>query len=198
MAGTDGFVDAAKDEIWRRLRMHLENDLWDGAPLRVGHAAFVVTLDVHAELAGRGTDLVTRLRAAWANPRGLTFRVKRRGALDGLATLLGAQDVQVGDPPFDHAFVLRTNDPDRLRALLADDALRTELLASAAEIVEVRPDEGWFGPEFPDGVDELYLEAPGRIAAVAEVERLYAVFATLLDRLTLLGVAPPEEPDVTL
>lgn len=172
------------DEIWRELAGRLHETGWDGEPLRLQHANNVVSIDLHAELEGKSSIVVTRFRAAYGCCEEFRCRVFRRSLSSDIAHLLGAQDIDVGDPAFDRAFVLRTNNPERLRAVLADAQLRAELLASPAQLVEVRDDEGWFGDEFPAGVDELYLEAEGRITDPAALERLYLLFCTLVERVS--------------
>ncbi len=189
---------AHRDEIWRALQAHLLDGRWDGAPLRVMSGPFAVTIDVHAELAGYATILLTRLRSAFVNPDQFRCRISRRTLLSAVASFFGAQDIEVGDAAFDREFVLQANQPEVLQRLLSDGALRAALLASPAQSVQVLDDEGWFGPEFPDGVDELRVEAAGRVTQPAQLEVLYGVFAEVLNRLCRLGAAYEDDPHMAL
>lgn len=178
--------------LWNELASQFPGPSWNGQPLRVAHGRCTITLDAHAQLAGKATEVVTRLRAAIVNQKDFVFRIHRADVIGRLASLFGAQDVPVGDPPFDRAFTLETNKPDELKAILSDAELRARLLASPVTLVEVRGDEGWFGPEFPDGVDELYLEVPGRTRQLEDIEESYGVFADLFDALIARGDARPD------
>lgn len=173
-----------RDEVWTALQGAMSAaGPWDGRPVRVHHPPFVVTIDVNAQLAGYASELETRLRAAFPNPRQLRFRMVRQAWKSRLAQRLGLHDVEVGDAGFDAAFWIRAHDAAAVRQLLADPALRDDLVRGPAWLVEVRNDDGWFGQEFPDGVDMLLLEAPGRVTDPVAIGTLYDAMARLLDGL---------------
>jgi hypothetical protein len=202
---TDGsarveFFRDFRHEIWQALRRSLDEAgaEWSGAPIRVQHGPFAVHLDVHAEGGGRSAIVVTRLRAAYVNRDGFRFRIKRRTWMTDLATMLGAQDIEVGDEEFDTSFVLQANSREELRRLVKDEAIRGQLLASPVSLLEVRDDEGYFGPQFPGEVDELYMACAGRITAVSEIEAIYELFADILNRLCHIGSAYLDDPKLML
>jgi hypothetical protein len=68
--------------------------------------------------------------------------VRRQGILDGLVTMLGGQDVLVGDAPFDKRFLIhaRPERADRVAALL-DAGTRATLLAIDARAGAVALDD---------------------------------------------------------
>jgi len=183
------FVDY-RQEIWSALQREMgQNGPWDGRPVRIHHPPFVVTADVNANLAGYASDVVTRLRAAFMNPEELRFRFVRQAWKERMAKLVGVHDVEVGEKEFDSAFWIRANDTAALRQLLAGPSTRKALLDSPVSLAEVRDDEGWFGPEYPEGVDELVLEAPGRVTDQAAVGAMYAAMAEILDALARRSAA---------
>lgn len=171
---------------------------WDGKVIRLREGPFVVTLDVHAEVAGFSSDVVTRFRAAFRNRGGFTFRIARHGILSRLVHRLSAHVLETGDPAFDAAFCLEGRPPERLLQLLASAPLRQALLDSPVDRVEVVEDEGWFGPEFPEGIDELFLEMPGRITALQQLEKMFEIFAELLSRLCQLDPGYADDPNLIL
>lgn len=63
---------------------------------------------------------------------------------------------------------------------------------------EVRDDEGWFGTEFPQGVDELYFQVPGIVKDVDRLKSLYFLFALVLNQLCHIDSAYEDNPNVTL
>ena len=187
-------------EIWKALACHLDDEgrKWDGQKLTVRHGPFMVTLDVHAELAGYASRVVTRLRAAYINRDGFRFRLRRANWLSDLATMLGTQDIQIGDEAFDEAFIVSSNNPAKAKFLLKDEDLRRELVESQTDLVEVRDDEGDFGPQFPEEVDELYLHTRRKLTRCGEVEELYGIFAVLLNRLCHIGSAYEDDTQLAL
>jgi hypothetical protein len=83
------------------------------------------------------------------------------------------QDIEVGDPEFDEAFIIKGNDEGRVQTLFADARLR-ELVRSQPTIhLLVTDSEGWFGPTFPEDVDELHFQVVG---VITDVERLKSLF----------------------
>ncbi len=185
-----------KRELGLALAGHMKDGAWDGEKIRVAHGPYSITLDCHAEIGGLSSQVVTRFRAAYTNSDGFSFRIRRRTWATELVKLIGTQDIEVGDEPFDHEFVLQANEPNEFLRFMESEEIRRELLESDALLVEVRPDDGWFGPEFPEGVDELYLELPGRVTDAEVIEKHYDLFADILDQLEKIGSAKgkPRDP----
>lgn len=198
--GSNSVFRHHRAEIWQQLQGGLQSGGtgWAGEPIRVRHGPFEVTLDQHAEVTGRASIVQTRLRAAFHNRDDFRFRLRRHDWLVDLATMLGAQDLEVGDAEFDEAFVVSSNDDQRARQLLSDPQLRARMVASELDLLEVKDDEGWFGPEFPPEVDELCLCARQRLSNPEKLADLYEVFADVLNRLCHLGAAYERDPQIHL
>jgi hypothetical protein len=131
------------------------------------------------------------MRAPYVNPEGFRFTIYRKGLFSELGKLLGMQDIEVGDPEFDEAFIIKGNDEGRVQTLFADARLR-ELVRSQPTIhLLVTDSEGWFGPTFPEDVDELHFQVVGVITDVD-------LFARVLEQLCRIGSAYKQEPGVTL
>jgi hypothetical protein len=65
-------------------------------------------------------------------------------------------------------------------------------------VVRVKDDEGWFGADFPEGVDELYFALPGVIKDVDRLKSLFQVFALILHLLCHLDSAYEDDPKILL
>ena len=101
------------------------------------------------------------------------------GFKDSVSSLLGGEDTKVGDEPFDDAFSVRSNKPDRLGQLLDASVRRTLLqLGREAAKMELR-DEGitlTLSP-FPENPDLI----PRLVSTLAGVMREIHNNATRLD-----------------
>ena len=193
----------SRAEIWRQLSAEIggryeEGGFCKGDKVRASHGEWTVTLDTYTVSTGKVVIVYTRLRAPYVNPDGFRFTISRKHMFSSVARWLGMQDVQVGHEPFDDDFIIKGTSEDKLRELFSSPRLR-ELVSGQPEIkLTVHDDEGWFGPEFPEGVDELIFIAGGVIKDIDRLKQLYELFAETLDQLCRIGSAYERAPEVTL
>ena len=194
----------SKDEIWNLLAQQIGGEFkaggwWKGrsrVDAQVGQ--WVVTLDTFTVNTGKSSVTFTRMRSPFVNREAFRFTITRAGIFSPIARVLGFQDVEVGDPAFDKAFVIKTNDEPRVRTLLADADLRAKLALQPSLTLSVLDDEGWFGAKFPEGVDELKFHTVGIIKDLVRLQRLFELFAATLNRLCHIGSAYEDDPRIRL
>jgi hypothetical protein len=193
----------SKEEIWRQLSAeiganYIEGRFMRGAKVQAHVKQWTVTLDVYTVSTGHSTHHYTRLRAPYVNADGFRFLIYRTGVFSDLGKRLGMQDVEVGDPDFDREFVIKGNDEQRLRQFFSYEKIRTLLREQPDVRFEVVDDEGWFGADFPQGIDELRFQVNGIIKDIHRLKQLFELFAVTLDQLCMMGSAYLSEPDVKL
>jgi hypothetical protein len=198
-----GWFGPSKDEVWRRLCEEIgaefvEGGFWRGNKVQAHVGPWTVTLDSYTVSDGHSHVTYTRMRAPYVNPDGFRFTIYRKGVFSGLGKLLGMQEIEVGVPEFDEAFIVKGDDEDRVRDLFADPKLRALIAAQPQVRLEVKDSEGWFGPNFPDDVDELSFRVVGVIKDVERLKGLFDLFAVVLERLSKIGSCRKEEPGVIL
>lgn len=167
-------------------------------PMVAQQGQWTITLDTVTESTGETSSTYTRMRAPYVNRDRFRFTIYRKGFFTDLGKLLGMQDVDVGHPDFDEAFVIKGDDESRLRALFANGRIRALLQAQPSVYLTVKDDEGWFGASFPDGVDELYFRVGGVIKDVERLKSLYDLFAETLHHLCHIGAAYEDDPNIVL
>ena len=107
------------------------------------------------------------------------------------------QDIEIGDKFFDDEFIIKGNSEHKIKQLLEDDELK-QLIRSQPDIqLTIQDDEGWFGEHFPQGVDQLYFSAY-YFRDVRQLENLFNLFATALERLVQIDSAYENDPKVKL
>lgn len=198
-----GWFGPSKDEVWKELAdtigaEFVAGGFWKGNKVLAHVGPWTLTLDTYVESSGESAVTYTRMRAPYVNADGFRFTVHRKGLFGGIGKLLGVQNIEVGDAEFDEAFVVRCNDETRVQPLLADPKLRALIQAQRRIKLSVKDSEGWFGPRFPDDVDELHFQVAGVIKDVEQLKDLFDLFAAVLDRLCRIGSGLREEPDVSL
>ena len=181
-----GRVDAALAEYVRTGRT------------RVTYRGWCVTLDTNVVPAGAAAAVVTRMRAPYSTRGAFRFKLQRRDLLDALARRIGIHTSETGQTDFDREFVVRSDDEERVRLLFQDSRIRRLIKSQPSINLEARGGDGPFGAALPSGVDELVLRAPGFLTDAAQLRKLFALFALILDRLCAIDSARADEPGVSL
>lgn len=193
----------SKNEIWAQLSSEIEaefikGDFFTNSKVVARVKDWTVTLDTYAVSTGKSSVTYTRMRAPYVNKDNFTFKIYREGVFSDIGKLFGMQDVEVGYPAFDESFIIKGSDEQKLKELFANEKIRT-LIEQQPEIhLEVKDDEGWFGAEFPEGVDELYFQVAGVICDIDRLKSLYQLFAEVLEHLCAIGSAYSDDPGVEL
>ena len=198
-----GFFGPSKDEVWRQLCQEIgatfvEGKGWKGNKVQAVVGPWTITLDTYTVSTGKSSVTYTRMRAPYFNTEGFRFTIYRKGVFSGLGKMLGMQDIEVGDPEFDEAFIIQGNNDARLQHLFSDKKLRALVQAQPTIKLEVKDSEGWFGPKFPDNVDELHFLVVGVIKDVERLKSLFDLFTALLEQLCKIGSAYKQDPGVVL
>ena len=188
-------------EIWQQLSHEMNGRFVQGGfakgdKVQVAHGEWTLTLDKYAVSTGKVVIIFTRMRAPYVNPDGFRFRVYRRGVFSDIGKMFGMQDIEVGQPGFDEEFIIKGTDEGKLRQLFANPKIRQLIEAQKDIDFSVKDDEGWFGPTFPEGVDELSFTVVGVIKDVERLKLLYELFTATLDELCRIGSAYSSDPGV--
>ncbi len=115
----------SKNEIWQQFcaetgGTYTADSFWTTGKAEAMHGQWTVTLDTYAVSNGKSSTTYTRMRAPYVNPDGFMFAVYRKGIFSDLGKWMGMQDVTVGHPEFDEAFVIKGNDEQKLRRLFSN------------------------------------------------------------------------------
>jgi hypothetical protein len=193
----------SQDEVWRKLSEELGAEysggsFWRGGKVEVRVGEWIILLDTYTVSTGQSSVTYTRMRAPYVNADGFRFKIYREGFFSGIGKFFGMQDVVVGFPEFDKEFVIQGSDETKLRALFAHPRIR-ELIREQPHIsFEVKDNEGWFGPSFPEDVDELVFAVAGVIKDPERLKLLFSLFAHTLNHLCHMGSAYEDDPELRL
>jgi hypothetical protein len=196
----------SRDEIWGQVASNLGAEFVDGGffggdVVRLQHGEWEITLDEYTQSSGSGSNrsstTYTRMRAPFVNKDNLYFELYRASIFSGLGKMLGFQDIEIDDPYFDEDFVIKGNSDEQVKYLFTSQKLRNLIYQQSNVHLSIRDDEGWFGASFPEGVDELYFSAYA-IRDAHQLEELFNLFATTLERLVQIDSAYENDPRVEL
>ncbi|MEL6674373.1 MAG: DUF3137 domain-containing protein [Bacteroidota bacterium] len=185
----------SKRAIWQELSKQLGADYFQGKwtkPDRVEAyvGEWVVTMDTYT------VDKVvfTRLRAPYVNWDDFRFKIFRSQFYHRIGKKFGMQDVIVGYPEFDDAFIIQGNDERKLKAFFSHPEIREIISYQPSINLEIRPDAPLFHKKFPEDVNELVFYVPGIIKNLNRLYDLFELFAIVLEHLCEIGTAYEDDP----
>jgi hypothetical protein len=183
-----GLFGPSKQEIWQELARqlpgsYLERGWLKEEKVQASYGDWTVTLDTYNVSTNNGSATYTRLRAPFVNHNAFRFTIYRAGLFSELGKFFGNPDLEVGEPEFDRQFIVQGTHPQRVRALCLQPSIRELMLSQPEFFLTVKDDEGWFGTQFPQGVDELWFQVPGVIREVPRLRRLFDLFSEVLHHL---------------
>ena len=207
MSKLRSFFGPSKDEIWKQITADIggefiDGGFWDENVVVYKHGEWQIVLDTCTVTVSTGSTTTattyTRMRAPFINKDGLYFNISHEGFFSSIGKFFGMQDIEIGDPFFDEQFLIKGNSPEKIKLLFADDRI-WELCQRLPEIhLWIKDDEGLFGTDFPEGVDELHFECAGVITETALLKSLFGLFCLILERLVQIDSAYEDDPQITL
>lgn len=161
---------------FQKSRVHYQYRQWE------------IIMDTFSEGDGEDSSPHTRLRALFRNPDGFYFKVYKRNLFSGIGKFFGMQDIQTGDPQFDHDFILKGNHEKRVAALFMDTRLKDLLYRTSHPKLAVHQKNWFMGKKQPAEMDQLWFSQPGLIKRKPQLHLFFQLFTTVLDNLVELGI----------
>ncbi len=187
----------SKAEIWQTLSEEIAADFQDGGwfgtdKVVAKHRQWTITLDTHKE----GKRRYTRLRAPYINRDGFRFRLYRSNFFNDIGKKVGLEDdVEIGIPDFDYDFIIQGNDHYKLWKLFANERVRYLIEGQPAINLQIVPANHWFwDDDYPENVDMIEFKVRDTITDMRQLEKLFNLFAELLDHLCTIGAAYEDDP----
>ena len=206
-----GILGPSKDEIWSQIATdiggeYIDGGFWKKDVLIYKHGEWQILLDTYTQTTSTGTTTgtstttttYTRMRAPFINKDGLYFRITREGFFSSIGKFFGMQDIEIGDPFFDDKFIIKGNNPEKIKLLLAEPKIKELCQQQPRIYFTIKDDEGWFGTDFPEGVDALYFSCVGVIKETALLKSLFGLFCITLQRLVQIDSAYEDDPQIQL
>ena len=116
--------------VLEQLKQDFKNpdQLFDyAAEVRLGNRTIFVTLDIDLGGGFESGYAFTVLQAPFPDPTGFKFAIYPQDLLAEIGKLFGMQDVKVGYPAFDDKFMIKSNQPEKVKLLFTDPEIRQRL-----------------------------------------------------------------------
>ena len=113
------------------------------------------------------------------------LRIENEGILSGLSKLFGTTDFEIGDQDYDRAFLLDSNNNQRLKDICDKCGIKGAMLqAGSCELTTQDP--GWLS-NIPEGMRRLRYRIEGEIEKVTALNLQLQAFGDILDGLVETG-----------
>lgn len=121
------FSGETEAEIWQQITsdLQLQGDLLDYAA-EINQQGRIIYLDIDIDLGGgfESGYATTRFLVPLPTNPGLRFHIHPEDWISEIGKFLGMEDVELGFPRMDKAYIVKTNQPETLKALFANEEIR--------------------------------------------------------------------------
>ena len=197
------FFGPGRKEVWSELSRligadYVEEGFFGKNKVMARVKEWTITLDTYTVSTGKTTVTYTRMRAPYVNKDGIWFKIYKSGFFSELGKRLGMQDIETGFPEFDTGYIIKGNHEAKVRELFSKTSIQKLIELQPRFCLEVKDDEGWFGEDFPEGVDELYFSVAGIIKDIELLKALFDLFTDVLEYMCEIGSAYESNPNLEL
>ncbi|WOO36854.1 DUF3137 domain-containing protein [Anaerocolumna sp. AGMB13020] len=197
------FFGPGRKEVWSELSRligadYVEEGFFGKNKVMARVKEWTITLDTYTVSTGKATITYTRMRAPYVNKDGIWFKIYKSGFFSELGKRLGMQDIETGFPEFDTGYIIKGNHEAKVRELFSKTSIQKLIELQPRFCLEVKDDEGWFGEDFPEGVDELYFSVAGIIKDIELLKALFDLFTDVLEYMCEIGSAYESNPNFEL
>lgn len=176
------FSATTEADLWQQVAadMGRRPDLFDyTANLHQNGYQMQLSLDIDLGGGFESGYETTTLRAVVPGPTALHFTLHEQDWVHELGKLLGLQDVELGDPELDAAYLITTNHPEQLRTLLLSDPVVRHTLLKYQELrLDLTAD-----PAAPAAGTLLTFTKEQALTDPAQLQEIYHLLLVLLQQL---------------
>jgi len=198
-----GLFGVSRDEIWKQLCDSIDGTLveggfWKGKRVEAKHNNWKLYLDTYTVSTGKTTVTYTRVRMPFINLKNFYFKIYKSGVFSGIGKIFGMQDIQVGYEDFDDKYIIKGNNEELVKQIFLNNKIRALIEAQPKISLEIKMNEGVFGPKFKENESELYFLVPGVIKDIELLKNLFDLFSEVIEELERINIASDKAADVDL
>ncbi len=198
-----GIFGPSRKEVWKQLSEeinanYIEGSFFKGPRIEYKHNNWTIYLDTYTVSTGKSSITYTRMRVPFINQKKFLFKVYRKGVFSNIGKALGMQDIEIGYDYFDNDYIIKGNDEILLRRLFQNHNIRNLIEKQSRILLEIKDNEGRFGPKFNDNESELYFVVIGVIKDKERIKNLFELFVKIIDELETIGITVNQAPEVKL
>lgn len=190
-------------EVWRQLSEeinahYIEGGFFKGPRIEYKHNIWTIHLDTYTVSTGKSHITYTRMRVPFINPKKFLFKIYKKGVFSNIGKALGMQDVEIGYDYFDTDYIIKGNDERIIRRFFQNHGIRGLIEKQSRILLEIKENEGRFGPKFKENESELYFVSVGVIKDKERLKNLFDLFVKIINEFEIIGITIHQTPEVKL
>ncbi|WP_196888476.1 hypothetical protein [Aureivirga sp. CE67] len=189
-------------EVWDKFADEIGGEFviegfWYADSLVYNYKNWEFVLDTY-RTQGEHRKTYTRLRVPVENFENFRFDIYDEKITSVIGKWFGMQDIEIGSPKFDDHFIIKGNNPDKVKLLLEDSELRDLLYTLKYFDIKIESASQTIFKSYADHIDVLYFDTQGKISDIKELRILFKIFEKLLDKLKDLNLITSFNPNIEL
>jgi len=189
-----------KSEIWSEFAEaiggeFLEGGFWKADRLFYRHGVWDILLDTYTVSTGQHSITYTRIRAPFQSLDNMRFKLYHQGFFSEIAKKFGVQDIEIEDQDFDDAYMIKGNQPHKIRKFLSEPRLKDLIQKQPKVFLAVKKPQGTRKNRPPEDVNQLFYQCTGVLKDKARLESLFELFSLALVHLVKIGSASDRTPN---
>ncbi|WP_051365764.1 hypothetical protein, partial [Flavobacterium saliperosum] len=156
---------------------------WLSDKTEIDYNGWKIIFDNYTLCSGKFQQEMTRVIAPMNSIDNFRFEIYRNGLIRSIEKIFGAQDIEIGRPEFDKAFIIKANNEFKIKSLLQNQKIRSLIETQKEVNLEISNQKGVWESELPKKQLELQFYADGEIKDMEHLKSLLNLFKELLDNL---------------
>lgn len=198
-----GLSGSSRKEVWKQLSEEIHARYIEGGYFKIPrleyhHNSWTIYLDTYTVSTGKSHITYTRMRAPFINQKKFLFKIYRKGVFSNIGKAFGMQDIEIGYDYFDNDYIIKGNDELLIRRVFQNHELRDLIEKQKKILLEIKNNEGRFGPKFKDHESELYFICIGVITDKERLKNLFELFKKIMNEFEMIGITVHQKPEVQL
>ena len=185
-----------KTTIWKEFARatggrFVEGHSWHSDRTEIEHKDWLVVFDHYTLWSGKHNQQMTRVIAPLVSLDNFQFEIYRAGLARKIEKLFGGQDVAIGYPEFDKAFIIKANNELKIKSFLRNKNIRDSIALQKEVNILMSYQKGIWEEKLPKNHFELSFFLDGSVENIAILKSLLDLFKEMIDELyQLQSIAP--------
>jgi len=193
----------SRKEVWKQLSdeinaNYIEGGYFKGPRIEYKHNIWTIYLDTYTVSTGKSKITYTRMRLPFINTKKFLFKIYKKKVFSNIGKALGIQDIEIGYDYFDNDYIIKGNDELLIRRVFQNHEIRGLIEKQSRILLEIKNNEGNFGPKFKDNESELYFVSTGVIKDKERLKNLFELFVKIINEFEIIGITINQTPEVKL